>query len=568
MKRILLILSCLTILTACDDNISVKPDEFPSKKNSQPLASQVNTVISINYNDIESKVNELFTKPIINSGKGEFKEKYQAKSDNPGYDPNRWLYANNPLYSPNRMIEVCVRIFGFKDCYKTNNPLYDPRKRIKTKNLLFDPNRYIYADVATIQIGYNYNYSVKRSGAISFNAISENTIRIAVPMSIDANIGFEGDLAKIGLVEKKNIKADVSVELDVNINFQNDWCPIIKSKVDLNWSSGPKFEIAGGIWLDFNFLANLTNPIFEKQLKDSLATIIDCDAFKKQVNNFVKPSSVALQDKLDGTYVNILPETIYAPVVSFDNEKIYINLATKIKIDVSNEPVKISDFKLPPLTPQPGDFYNKIIVSVPLKLKYSFIEDQLNANTPALNIAINKQIKMTSNSLIKLVDKVTLSDFDIYPSGDNIAVGIKLDFKSTNSLLSTEGNVYLSSQIAISENNVVTLKNAKLTTELDSDIYNTVVALASDIISAQLEKSFSYDLSDDIDEGKDEALKKLYESLKDVNEITVTSQEVIIDISKDFINKKDYIIKPVVLITGFDVEVNTLVFDKVATMTE
>lgn len=551
---VLFISGCATVQS------TKKPDEFSSNDDLQLQESVINTKVRVKLDDIEAKVNEIFKQPIKDSGKGEFKKIYVPKTKNPRYDPSKWLITNNPKYSPNKMIKECWKESGlvsFTVCGKTNNPFYDSRKTLKTKNPNYSPNKWTFLPKATVQIGYKYNYSIKKRDKVTFHNIDANTLRVTVPMTLDAHVGFRGDLAKVAQASKKKVNADVDVNIDFKIGFNSKWCPVIDANIDIDWKKGPMFEVAGGIWLDFNFPTELATPSFERSAENILTGLIDCEAIQKHVASTVKPLSFPLDGELKGLNANLTPNVVYAPVISYHNDELQISLGLKSLVTVSNTPLKDTTFKLPPLTV--GEpIANRLILTVPLQVEYDFVDDKLANLLPSINTEITKWIKDSSNDIIKSVRSLKINSVEVYPSGERLTLGVNFELLSKIDTFSTTGNMYLTSSVDMSDNKTLRLRNVSLTPQLDNDLYNVLVILVDDILADQLEKHAYYDLTSLIAEGKTKALSTITEKLNEYANIELINQDIHVDITKDAILKSRYIVKPLVVVSGFEVKVKDL----------
>ncbi len=527
--------------------ITSQPERASSQKNYEVPESAIATQVKINYKDVESVVNDLFDKPFSDSGTGEYREKYQAKTKNPLYDPVEWIKTKNPLYNPTKWIKV----FGIK----TKNPLYNPTKWIKTKNPKYDPNKWIYADVVEIQIGYRYQYSIARRERITLEAIGNDKLRIAVPLSIDGNVGFRGDLAKIGQVDKKNIKAKANVRMDVGVDLGADWCPKVDANLDIQWVSGPAIEIAGGVWLDLQIPTRLTTPEFEKEAENALENAIDCRGIRDQVAQFVRPSSIELSGPVENMFLNIEPLSVSTSGLILDQEYLRLQVASTLNIEVADTPSAGTDgYELPSLAidNNPANFLR---IGLPLRIRYSELEAALNQELDPINRSIAELVENGSTGVADEIERLEVVGFELYPSGDSITVGVAVVFKATKDIFSAKGRLFLSAKPVISASGLFELADVRFTTLVDNPIYPVILSIAQEVTVARIEDLARIDLAPTIEYGKSELLARIQGQLDQVNGLDLTIEEITVDPSQDFATHEEYLSKRVYIHSGFEAEI-------------
>ncbi|MCI2286172.1 DUF4403 family protein [Colwellia sp. MSW7] len=232
---------CFTLFSCSSlEEIQIQPESYA---NDNPLTYQPSVIsasVVIPLKDIEQKANELAEQGYSDEDSDEFHEQYRAKTKNPLYDPNKWLYTNNPLYNSRKWLKACF----LGGCIKTKNPAYNPTKKIKTKNPLYDPNKWLYADTVAVNIGYTWAYKVGKFAdkKIQFTSLVDNTLRLTLPIELKGSVGFKGDGAKALSLTKKNLSAGIELYVDTKIDLTTNWCPIIDLDYSYKWLSAPKLS--------------------------------------------------------------------------------------------------------------------------------------------------------------------------------------------------------------------------------------------------------------------------------------------------------------------------------------
>lgn len=521
--------------------ITTKPDRFFSNKIIEQDTSLIAFDLKVNYKSIEQKVNQLFSNPFTGSESGEFDQQYRAKTKNPAYNPVEWIKTRNPLYNPRKWIKI--KIFG--RTIKTKNPAYNPKKWLTTKNPLYDPNEWIYADAVRIQIGYKYEFSVQKRGNISFQSIGNNTLRITIPLDVKGTVGFKGDGARLLGLNKKNVKTKVDFYIDTKIGFNNQWCPLVNAKINHTWVSDPKIEIAGGVWLNLRLPASLALNTIENDIEKDIATKIDCTPLQNEIKKWIKPSSFQLTNFSDQLYVNIDPKNFYLSDLLVTASDLNIKFASKLVLGVSTK--KLFDnasSTLPPLEKYAFK-ENLIALTVPLSIEYKALEDHINT------ILKDKELKYEKNKT-----KIKVNEFEMYPSGEALTIGIDLSAKLPGKLFSTKGKIYLTAKPHI-ENKEFELQNISFSTQLDNKIYPLIGAVFKNKLIDYIYTNTKRDLKKEFHKAETIIETQLKKQLQKVNHIDVTVEDIALDIPYIAIQEKEFVV-PVRLATGVEINVQNI----------
>ena len=529
-------------------DITAAPEAHVSATSYEIPESHIATELRLDNKDVELALNELFKEPFSDSGTGEFREKYQAKTKNPAYDPVEWIKTKNPFYDPKKWIKI--KAIGLK----TKNPKYSPNKWIKTKNPKYNPNKWIYADIVEIEVGYRYDYRITKREPIRFEAVGNDALRVTVPLSVDGDVGFRGELAKIGLVEKKNIKARADVRLDVRVDIQPDWCPKVHADLDLQWLSGPAIEIAGGVWLDLKAPARIVTPEFEKEAEKAMEQAIDCAGIQKQVIQFAGPSSFEIPTESEALFLNVEPLQASTSGLFFDERYARLQLASSLRIEVADEPLPPTDApSLPPLSREANPS-NLLQVALPLRVGYSTLADALNGEIDLLNHTLAEDLGEASSIAQQEIERLRVLAFQVYPSGDSVTVGLEVEFKAAKDFFSTKGKVFLSATPVVSESNVFQLQNMEFATQLDNPVYGAVLAFLHDPLAELIEARSQIDLAPEIEFGREQVMASLREQVAEVNGLHLEILEISLDLSQPLTTHPEYLVKTVHIHSGFEAE--------------
>ncbi|MEM9557465.1 MAG: DUF4403 family protein [Acidobacteriota bacterium] len=527
--------------------ITEKPPRAYSSAEFSVPESVISTQLRFEYADLESVIEDFFSTPFEDEGEGEFKRKYQAKAKNPLYDPVEWMKTKNPLYNPTKWLKG----FGIK----TKNPLFNPTEWIKAKNPRYDPNQWIYADVAEIEIGYRYRYQVDQRGPVTVEPIGNEILRITAPLEVHGNVGFRGALAKIGQVEKKSFKANADVRLDIAVDFSPDWCPRVETDLNILWNDGPALEISGGVWLDLKAPAMLMSPTFESDVSRAIEKAINCDEIRSELAQFLTPTSVRLSALENEFFLNIVPLGVSTSGLLLDASALGLQVATRFEIEVADEGLPPSSaLELSRLEIATGPT-NLLRVSVPLRLRYDQIETALNKELEAINAGVGHFIAGGPSILRSRIEDLQVTSFEVYPTGEYLAIGAEFRLKATHKLFSTNGRLYLSAKPVVSDAAELHLSGLRLATEVDNPLYPSILAIFRDSVVPGLKRATATDLGPFIEQGERVVLEEVKRQLAKVNGLALRFEQVSVDLSEDFLFDDRRLAKFVYINAGFEVEI-------------
>lgn len=546
MKTIILILATTTLLTSCGlfrnyTTITTKPENYFSNTVVHQDTSLISFDLKVDYKSIEQKVNELFSEPITDSESGEFDKQYTAKTKNIAYDPVEWIKTKDPFYQPNKWYKT--KIFG--KWIKTKDRSYHPRKWIKTKNPKYDPNKWIYAKTVRVEVGYKYDYSIQKRQNIKFENINSNVLRIKIPIDVEGSVGFNGDGAKLLSLNKKNVKTKVDFFIDSEISFDPDWCPVVKSKINHKWVSDPKIEIAGGAWLNLKLPAELGLNEIENEIENEIAKSIDCGKLTNEIKKWIKPSSIKLTNLTDNLYLNLNPQNFYISDLLVNKSELNIKFGSKVIIGVGTQKLFENDNSKLPKLEEYTFKENLIALTVPVSIEYKSLENILN------NKLEKESLKYEENKT-----KVEVLEFEMYPSGEEVSVGIKLSAKIPGRILSTKGKVYLTAK-PIVKNKKFELENISFSTELDNELYPIIGAIFKEKIINYIHSSTQKSLKKDFEKAELIIETKVKEQLQNINNIDVKTKKITLDIPYISIKEKEFTI-PVRLVSGVEIKVKNI----------
>jgi hypothetical protein len=498
---ILIVFTGCTSLKEFTSPPSVYANNTPLKYDPSIFSIKVDLPISA----IEKTVNDKTRNGLSLEDTVEFKETYRAKTDNPLYNPTKWIKKRNPAYNNHKWIKKCVSGFGFKSCVKTKNPFYNPKKLLKTKNPLYNPSRYLYANAITVDVDADWEVTISRNDKFEIltNKDDRNSLRLIFPLKLDGSVGFRGDGAKLLSLNKKNFRGEIDILVDLNIAIKPDWCPDVTVNVDYKWRKGSGIELIGGQWLDLSGLINLGNLVTKPAIRNAVNQHLNCETFKKGLAQATKPNAIVVadfvEDKLSKLSINSTSDQRLEATINDGLRKLYFNYHIKevsttgeitdgknISLDLSikantyfdTKPLIEEESSFPDLVIKEAPDVNLLEVTLPLVAKYEVLNDFLN--TPENLITLNECLLET--------EAIQINKFEFFPKGDVLGMKVNVSVKSENSVLAsivnrlpfirnlfnTTGDVYLTATPYLNENKIVRVKDVKFVVDADNELYNLV----------------------------------------------------------------------------------------------
>jgi hypothetical protein len=558
---------CL-ILSSCSsiDEIKIPPANYA---NDNPLTykpSVISASVILPLKDIERKANELAEQGYSGEDSDEFHEQYRAKTKNPLYNPNKWMYTKNPFYNGRKWLKACI----LGACAVTKNPAYDPKKDIKTKNPAYNPNKWLYADTVEVDIGYTWAYQVEKydNKKIQFTLLKDDVLRLTLPIELKGSVGFKGDGAKVLSLTKKNLHAGIELYVDTKINLTKDWCPVLNIDYDYEWLSDPKLELADDLWVSLKAPLDIVNMLKKSDIKNAIKSAIDCDKIKGVVESKLGPVAIELtKDRtnfpnilkgIGDYYFNAKLNRLETTGLKLNNGNLSLGINASINTFVSEKEISAEGYILPPLILVDKIPINYLAATVPAIVSYKELESLINKES---------LIKMINETMIDEIAKV--DKFEFYPTGDALTVKVNLTVRSKENkylaflakfpilggLFDTSGDIYLTSN-PIFKDNELRLDNVNFGLNVDSEIYPVLSAAFKGLIVSILESEINYDFSDFVAQAEKAIPALVAEKLNDTKGISLKLIDTVVESNEAVIVRENELAVILALMTGFEANIN------------
>ena len=331
----------------------------------------------------------------------------------------------------------------------------------------------------------NWNLTFKRPGKLHVRGHGE-IIYLSAPLSFDGSVGVEGRVARALGLSSLDVAGDARVFIALSLQMGENWCPAIHADVSYQWTKPPTLAHPGG--LDFS-LESVVNDALDKQLatvEPRLNEVIDCDAFKQQLNGYWRSYTFALDIPVTGQdaiaqqlHLNIVPTDFAFSGLQTEDSNLGVSFALDATTVVQSEPQLVQDLVLPALR------------QVPFAESRTDFELILRASYSQLEELIRPRIldKTYSTESAAGLASVTITSFQLSGNAQDVTVALGFTAKLPGSRKPANGIVYLQASPTVNtDTETLLLENIRLSRVLDSTLWNLVSLVFEGQIISQLER--------------------------------------------------------------------------------
>jgi len=346
----------------------------------------------------------------------------------------------------------------------------------------------VFTDVCA---GTSYSFNASR-GAITLSAAGPQALRVSVPVSIDGQGGFRGDGAKLLKLDKKNFSAAAILTADITPKLSPQWCPQFDVQASYSWTSSPRVEIVGGVWVDVRKQVQDKIDAELPKLKAALAGAVPCSTVRAPLEKAFAVTSAALQVPQVGTlYANVTPSAIGFSGLQVTPLAMSASATITAKVEVSSSPAEARQLPLPDMTTIPASV-PKLHIALPVRASYAVLNEQVNKAVAGHTFEQQTPAGKAS---------VTVKAVEVYPSNGKIVVGIDMDAKMPHGVPDAKGRVYLLGTPKV-DGAVVSLADAGFAAVLDQAFWQVAAELFETQIKSAISDAARYDLTNDIARAK------------------------------------------------------------------
>lgn len=335
---------------------------------------------------------------------------------------------------------------------------------------------------------YRWNGEVKKRGAATISG-SGQKLNFTMPLHAWVR-GKTRGLIPI----RKTVKTDITVTADAFPRLNSDWSLTPGLAMDFKWDKRPEIRLFKIIKVR---LSGLVEPKIREQLqkveKQINAEIRNLDIRGRATQAWEK-SHVPIKLSSDPeVWLRLKPKAVRFSGIHTQGHI----LAASVSMDADMETIlgeRPDAFPVMPL-PELGERAKEsgpFLIRLPIVLEYE-----------ALRKEIEKVLRV-GQKWAPIQDKpnhnLTVKEVEVYPSEENIVVGINFIADLPDKWQDTRGSVYLQGKPVIdNEQRIVRVKNLDFTRTTDNTLINVATLLFSERIKNELSSALTYRFGDEYD---------------------------------------------------------------------
>jgi hypothetical protein len=352
-----------------------------------------------------------------------------------------------------------------------------------------------YDLTTNVCMNVDYNVNVRRGDVTIVPGVQPGSLRVAVPIHFDGAAGFSGDLARLLALHRKSFNGAVQAWVDLQADVGGDWCPKLTGRAAYSWITPARVEIVQGVWLP---VANLLDGELSSRLDsltNALQGAVGCQTVRDEAAKAWSVRSVPLP-VFNGVqaHLNIEPVSVGFSGLQVLADRLELAFQAQAKVAVSDAPVEQRPMSLPPLQRienEPG----RIQVALPLQLAYEPL-------TRALNGTLKDKIFASDTPAGRV--KVKLRGLHVYPSGEDLVVGMSFEADVPGRWLDVSGEVFLYGRPTLdAAGQVVSIKDLRFSRIVDNDLWSLLSMVFESDVRKAIASQARFDLAPSFNSAKE-----------------------------------------------------------------
>jgi hypothetical protein len=336
---------------------------------------------------------------------------------------------------------------------------------------------------------------------------SGDALLVEQPVRIEGQATVGGDLA--GLMKKgggRNFAARLVPGALIRVDMDSNWCPILQVTPTERWVSEAKVETfsrtcttinlgplgqhpvcAGPANLDLTAVAKLSVKDAQKGLIKTVNEALACDKVRSQIGAVWKTTAIALPETAgQKLYLNLIPSSASLAGLTLGEDQLKLVARLSVHTQISTTPVATTSLPLPPLG-RSTDTDGALDLNIEANAPYSVLKSAIGAQL------IGQTFKAAAPGG---ESQVQVLDFDLYPSGEALTVGLKVHGRLPGRAVDETGWVYLTGRPEMSaDGRTLNIAGLKFAVVLGNPFLKLVVSLFNAPIMAALNANAHFDLN-------------------------------------------------------------------------
>ncbi|MGV2125515.1 DUF4403 family protein [Agrobacterium vitis] len=368
-----------------------------------------------------------------------------------------------------------------------------------------------------LTVNWLVNYDV--NGRISVSRDGDK-VRITVPGKFNGHAGFGGEIAKALKLDKKDFNGAFTASVSASLALDPHFCPVvIPGDVSFGWENEGRVEMIGRsdiklFGIKFGSFGPWNLEIgrhFNGEIRDALrnaltnaTNAIPCDKIQAELKeiwrNYAVPVSIENAPPL---FINIEPNALGTSGVIAEDAS--VRVVARIAANVNVSTIKGSEDLKPdlPVHTEVMSDDGSLDVAIPLRMPYDVMRSQALKAIGDAPFSVRSDAGEIS---------VKVDDLEIFPSNENLAVGVHFSADLPWHLFDASGVVWITGKPVVEDNGkVVRLENLKVTRQIDNSLWELLSVAFQDVLHAKITEAAIYNLTP----LADTAIKNVREAISD-----------------------------------------------------
>jgi hypothetical protein len=346
------------------------------------------------------------------------------------------------------------------------------------------------------------NWNVQYQAGSVDVAKAGDLLKVTLPVSFTGGAGFGGEIAKVLSVNNKTIDGAAVVSASLSVELDDRFCPVLTVKnTEFSWTKEASVQVIGkskvfGVFQigpeRLNVSHHLNGPILAalKLAAEQASHAIPCEPVRADVEKFWKRYSVPITTQGQPTlYLNAWPEAVGSSGLLSEDNGIRIVLMMSGKALIETSPGNATPLGDLPVHQKILAQSGQLKLAVPIRVDYAKLREVLMGALSSRHFD-----KDTDAGKIS----VQLQDFEFFPSGERVAVGVQFQAEAPTGIFDTRGTVWILAKPQVSpDGKSLRLSDIAIHRKIDNEALKVLTAIFEGPINNAITEAAYYDLRKD-----------------------------------------------------------------------
>jgi len=321
----------------------------------------------------------------------------------------------------------------------------------------------------------------------------QDSLSLSTTLQFAGSVGFLGGIARTLGMDNMNVDGTVTLKTRIELGMYPDWTPrVAVSLLPSVWEKPPSIEVLHTT-VTFKNKANQAIENAAKKLPEKINAAIAKLNLQEKAQKAWRVYRLQLnkQSTLDNAAIDIVPVSAHISGIHYLPQQIQLAMALGVlaKVNLGNTPLPS-----PPTLPNIQTLSDSpvFLLNIPIFSDYALLEKMILARLSPAPIKVDTPQGPLS---------VAIKNVEIYPSADQLAIGLNFQARSSNRVLNAQGEVFLLTTPRLDRSGKkVFFDSIHIYKNIDNSLWTIYSDFFSDNIAKSLEGSAQFELTPKIDE--------------------------------------------------------------------